>query len=85
MTRDAWIDTVPEGEADGELAEAYRRERDPRTGRVDHILKVHSLVPATLSDHAALYHTILHAPGELAPYERELLGLVVSHTNGCRY
>jgi len=83
--RVAWIATTPEDQATGELAEAYARDRDPATGKVDHILKVHSLLPATLGDHARLYHTILHEPGEVLTYERELIGLVVSNTNGCRY
>jgi len=83
--RVAWIATVPEAQATGELAEAYAKDRDPATGKVDHILKVHSLLPATLGDHARLYHTILHKPGEVLTYERELIGLVVSNTNGCRY
>ncbi|RKY21779.1 MAG: hypothetical protein DRQ55_03280 [Planctomycetota bacterium] len=85
MPRDAWIETVPEDEATGDLAAAYAANRDPSTGRVDHILKVHALRPGTLTDHARLYHGILHAPGELLPYERELLGLVVSNINACRY
>lgn len=42
--RAAWIEIVPEAEATGELAAAYAAERDPRTGRVDHVLAVHSLI-----------------------------------------
>jgi hypothetical protein len=83
--RAAWIETVPEQAATGELKAAYDAERDPSTGKLDHILKVHSLLPATLGDHARLYHTILHGPGELLPYEREMIGLVVSNANACRY
>lgn len=85
MSRDAWIETVPEDEAEGDLAAAYAAERDPRTGRVDHVLKVHSLWPATLDDHARLYHTILHGEGELSRAEREMVGVVVSSINGCHY
>lgn len=85
MARDAWIHTIAESDADGDLAAAYASERDPRTGRVDNILKVHGLVPASLGDHARLYHTILHAPGELSLGERELVGLVVSQLNDCHY
>lgn len=85
MAADAWIHTIAEADAEGELAKAYAGERDPRTGRVDNILKVHSLIPQTLEDHARLYHTILHAPGELSLGEREMIGVVVSQLNGCRY
>lgn len=85
MARDAWIETVPEDEATGPLADAYAAERDPSTGRVDNVLKVHSLHPDSLTDHARLYHTIMHGPGELSLVEREMIGLVVSTLNGCRY
>lgn len=81
----AWIRTIAEHEATGELAAAYKSEGDPASGKVDNILKVHSLLPATLGDHARLYHTILHGPGDVLSYERELIGLVVSQTNDCRY
>jgi hypothetical protein len=76
---------VPEEEASDDLASIYRAERDPGTGRVDHILKVHGLVPASLGDHARLYHTILHSLGRTSLADRELIGLVVSTLNGCRY
>ena len=85
MTDVAWIETVPEDRAEGELAELYARDGDPRTGRVDHVLKVHSLHPATLADHAAVYHTIMHVPGEVGLAEREMIGVVVSQLNGCGY
>jgi hypothetical protein len=54
MSRDAWIETVPEEQAAGLLKELYDRERDPRVGVVDNILKVHSLHPETLRAHADL-------------------------------
>ena len=83
--RAAWIETIDDGDVSGELAELYARERDPQTGKLDHILKVHSLLPASLDDHARLYHTAMHARGETSLGERELIGLVVSDLNGCRY
>ncbi len=51
----AWIDVVGEADASGLLAELYRSEQDRHTGRVDNILKVHSLqdpsfVRSVLSD-----------------------------------
>jgi len=52
---------------------------------VDNILKVHSLHPETLGDHARLYHTTMHAKGELTLAEREMIGLVVSQVNDCHY
>ena len=87
MTEDtpAWIDTVSESDAEGQLADLYLRERDPKSGRVDHILKVHSLNPPTLDDHARLYHTIMHGDSGLSLAEREMMGVVVSTLNGCEY
>lgn len=81
----AWIETIPEAKAAGELAELYAREKDPKSGRVDAILKVHSLHPRSLDDHARLYHTIMHGDSGLSLAERELMGVVVSTLNGCHY
>ena len=81
----AWIRTIPEEEAEGLLAELYRKEGDRRTGQVDNILKVHSLAPETLRDHAHLYHTIMHKSSGLTHAEREMIGVVVSFLNECHY
>ncbi len=83
--RIAWIETVSEEEAEGELADLYARERDRRRGGVDHILRVHSLHPQTLADHARMYHTLMHSPGGLSRAEREMIALVVSAINRCHY
>lgn len=85
MKRIAWIDTVDEADATGELAEMYARERDPKTKQVDHILRVHSLHPRTLDDHARMYHTIMHAESGVTRIEREILAVVVSTINACHY
>ena len=81
----AWIHTIPEDEAKGLLKDLYRSERDRKTKVVDNILKVHSLRPETLRDHAQLYHTIMHGPSGLSYAEREMIGVVVSVLNGCHY
>ncbi len=81
----AWIETIDDDHAEGELRELYAAERDPASGRIDHILRVHSLHPATLRDHAQLYHTIMHARSGLSHVEREMMGLVVSALNRCHY
>jgi uncharacterized peroxidase-related enzyme len=85
MSRDAWIRTIPEDEADGELAELYRQEMDRRHNVVDNIMKIHSLHPATLRDHAAIYHTLMHEEAGLSRAEREMIGVVVSTHNRCEY
>jgi len=85
MSGEAWIQTVPEAEAQGLLKELYDQERDPRTGAVDNILKVHSLHPETLRAHADLYHTVMHGRSGVTAIEREMIAVVVSSLNRCHY
>ena len=81
----AWIETLDEGEAQGRLAELYAGAVDPASGRVDHVLRIHSLAPEGLAAHLALYrHAMRGTPG-LRKVDRELLALVVSQANGCHY
>ncbi|HED53095.1 MAG TPA: alkylhydroperoxidase [Phycisphaerales bacterium] len=80
----AYIKIIPEDAADGELAEAYRRWGNP-DGSVDNVLKVHSLNPASLEAHCALYVQSMHKPSPLSRAEREMIGVTVSRLNGCDY
>lgn len=81
----AWIDTVPEAEATGELKRAYRRAADAKSGLVDHIMKIHSLHPASLVDHMRLYKTLMYGESPLTRIQREMIGVVVSAINRCEY
>lgn len=81
----SWIETVPDGEAQGELAELYERVRDPVGGGVDHVMSVHSLHPAGLRAHFELYSSAMRSTASLRKVERELIALVVSRMNGCHY
>ncbi len=85
MPQDAWIRMIPEDEADGDLADLYEQEMDRRHHVVDNIMKIHSLHPATLRDHARMYHTLMHEPAGLSRAEREMIGVVVSSINRCKY
>lgn len=85
MSRPAWIEVIPEEAADGLLKELYDQERDKRAGVVDNIMKVHSLRPETLRAHADLYHTVMHGRSGLSHIEREMIAVVVSSINQCRY
>jgi alkylhydroperoxidase family enzyme len=85
QARMAWIEVISEDKAEGYLAELYDRERVPQTNSVDNILKVHSLRPETLDDHARLYRTLMLTRGALTPAEREMIGVVVSEINDCFY
>ncbi len=80
----AHIPYVPEREASGLLARLYDRFRDPR-GHVDNILRIHSLNPASLRDHARMYAHLMRGPSPLTQVEREMIAVVVSAENDCFY
>jgi len=81
----AWIETIPEDEANDELKRAYQRSADQRTGNVDHIMKIHSLNPPSLIDHLHLYKTLMHGESPLSKAQREMIAVVVSAINRCEY
>ncbi len=85
MDRPVWIHVIPEADASGELAELYDRWQDRRHHKVDNILRVHSLHPRTLGEHAELYDTTMHGPSGLSLAEREMIAVVVSSLNQCHY
>lgn len=85
MGKYAWIRVIPEGDATGRLAELYRENLDLRHGVVDNILKVHSIRPQTLADHASLYRTTMYGKSGLSRAEREMIAVVVSSINLCHY
>lgn len=81
----AWIRTTPESEATGELALLYRRMADPGTGRVDDVLKIHSLHVEGLKAHWAVYRAAMQGTETLPACEREIVAVVVSALNRCSY
>ncbi len=83
--RIAWIETIAESNASGELKRAYQRSGDAKSGQVDHIMKIHSLNPASLIDHLHLYKTLMHADSPLTRVQREMIGVAVSEINRCEY
>jgi alkylhydroperoxidase family enzyme len=85
MTDPAWIDTIPEDDAEDEVAAAYAYAGDSKTGNVDHIMKVHSLNPQSMLDHENLYKTLMYGKGPLKRPQREMIGVVVSALNHCVY
>lgn len=81
----AWISTIDESAAEGELARLYAAARDPGSGRVDHVLRVHGLHPEGLAAHLALYRASMAGTRGLRKVEREMVAVVVSKRNGCDY
>jgi len=81
----AWIRTIKDGDAEGRLAELYARVADPQSGRVDHILAVHSLHPRGLEAHFEFYRAVMAGSAGLRKVDRELVAYAVSRINGCHY
>lgn len=80
----SWIDMVDESVADGELKEAYGRIRKSR-GKLSNIMRIQSLAPAAMEAHLELYMELMFSKGGLSRAERELLAVIVSVENRCRY
>jgi len=80
----SWIDTIDPDDAQGRLAELYKRACNP-DGTVDRVMRIHSLNPASLHGHFEVYVSAMHRPSPLSRAERELVGAFVSMRNGCAY
>lgn len=80
----ARIEIIPDDSWGGELGEIHSRVVDPKHGRVDNVLAVHSLNPRGMKAHLALYESAM-AGTATRKVERELTALVVSLANGCHY
>lgn len=81
----AWIDIVDEPDASGRLQELYAAMVDPEHGRVDTILRIHSLHPEGLRTHHDLYREVMTGTRTLRKVDREMIALVVSVANDCHY
>ncbi|MFV9673671.1 MAG: peroxidase [Acidimicrobiia bacterium] len=81
----SWIDVIDDDSWDGELGALHDRVADPASGRVDHIMGVHSLNPRSLAAHDTLYRSAMRGTATLRKVDRELIALVVSTINECHY
>lgn len=80
-----WITTIPFDQATGKLRQLYDRITGPGNN-VDNIMMAHSLRPHTMEGHMAIYKQVLHHSGNTVPkWFLEVLGVWVSHLNGCDY
>ena len=80
----AYIRTIDQTDASGDLAAWYRRAGNP-DGTVDNVMKVHSLNVDTLRTHFEMYVAAMHRPSPLSRAEREMVATAVSRLNGCGY
>lgn len=81
----AWIEMVPDEQADGRLKEMLDNARTPH-GTVDTVMRVHSLRPETMNGHVTLYRSVLHSKDNVLPFW--FLEVVASYTsilNDCTY
>lgn len=80
----AYLRLIDEDEADGQLRDEYDAAL-ARAGKIFNIVKSMSLRPAVLQASMGLYREIMFGPSGLSRQERELLAVVVSAANSCRY
>lgn len=80
----AWIRTISEEEASGDLARQYEAARR-RAGKVFEVVKIHSLRPEILRTFMELYIKLMHGESGLSRMEKEAVATVVSRVNHCHY
>ena len=71
----AWIETVP----DDRIPEQHR------VGDSDNIIRIHGVHAAVMRRHVDLYLELMRKPGPLTRTQREMIAVVVSAENRCRY
>lgn len=83
----AWIRQIPDDEwaSTPGLDDQYDGVVDKALGRIDNIMGIHSLNPAGLAAHNALYLSAMSGTATLRKVERELIAYVVSKYNDCHY
>lgn len=81
----AWIHTVGDDEAQGDLAKLYR-EAVARAGKVFGIVRLMSLDPEILRASMGMYGATTTSPRSVLPrWFRELVAVTVSRLNHCHY
>lgn len=80
----AWIQMIDEADAEGRLADLYAKLTEP-WGGVDNIMKIHSLNVPSLVGHFELYKTLMRGKSDLTKVQREMIAVVVSALNHCKY
>ena len=78
-----WIKHIPPDQATGKLKKQY--DRTPTDGTVDHIIQAHSPLPHAMDALLSFYKGVMHGQNDLPYVEREIIAVVVSVLNQCRY
>jgi alkylhydroperoxidase family enzyme len=79
-----WIKQISIEEATGLLKTEFDKALQ-RAGRVWHIVHIMSLNPRMMRDSIAFYITAMMGESPLLRTQREMLAVVVSFENHCRY
>ena len=79
-----WINVIDEKDATGELIGVYEEIRKKR-GKISNVMRAQSLNPGVMQKHLDLYITLMFGSSGLDREDRELIGVLVSHLNGCEY
>ena len=79
-----WIRTIGLDEATG-LLKRQLEATLKRAGRIWNIVGIMSLNPRVLRGSIDFYAAVMYGPSPLSRGQRELLAVVVSQTNHCRY
>lgn len=80
----AWIDIIGYEKAEGKLKKYYDDIKDSR-GKLAKIHKIHSLNPESMKNHMDLYMNIMFSKSGLKRQQREMIAVVVSTANNCKY
>jgi uncharacterized peroxidase-related enzyme len=80
----AWIDTINESEASGDLKDAYEA-LDAQQKKIANILRVHSLNAGAMERQMSLYTHLMFGKSGLSRADRESIAVVVSAANNCGY
>ncbi|PCJ83863.1 MAG: peroxidase [Flavobacteriales bacterium] len=79
-----FIKVIQPEKAEGELKVIYEDTLKKR-GKIAEVHKIQSLNPQSLVNHMDLYLTLMFGKSPLRRYQREMIAVVVSSANICRY
>ena len=79
-----YIYQVSDAEAQGAVKHELDRARQ-RAGRVWNIVRIMTPNPQALRTSMDFYSTLMFGPSPLSRAQREMLAVVTSKVNGCRY
>jgi uncharacterized peroxidase-related enzyme len=80
----ARIKTTPYEEASGSLKTIYD-DLIQKRGRLAEVMQIQSLHPDSIKTHMAFYLDVMFSKTSLSRAEKEMIAVVVSTANGCKY